>query len=130
MNHPSEDQFLKLWLEVLDDGETRSVREHLQECSECRVRYERICAQTAALGSVRARIEPPAVPVKRTRVYRFSPLLKAAALLVVGFFGGLAAADLVRKPEIHVVPSYLIVSTPPDSVARCPVSDATAAHLP
>jgi hypothetical protein len=126
MTHPSDDQLLELSLQLLDDDETLLLREHLDQCDQCRERFARTLSDTALLGSVRAGVEPPLMPSLRAHRIMFSPILKAAALLVLGFFGGLAAADLVRKPEVNVVPSYLIVSSPPDSVARYPVSDATA----
>jgi hypothetical protein len=126
MIHPSDDKLLELALELFDDAETRSLQEHVSLCAECRARFERIRSNTDLLGSISPVSNAPPMPLWRARRPVLYPLLKAAALLVVGFLGGLAAADLVRKPEVNVVPSYLIVSSPPDSITRCPVSEATA----
>lgn len=128
MNHPTDDTLLRLVLELLDEDESHSVRGHLEMCADCRARYERMRANTDMLGSISPDVEAPSLP-SRTHVVRFHPLLKAAALLAVGFFGGFAASAVTNKPPVNVVPSCLVTSSPPDSIARYPVSDATAQCL-
>jgi hypothetical protein len=126
MNHPSDDTLLQLALELFDDDENAALHGHLDHCADCRAHYEHIRANMQLLGSIAPDVEAPSLPRQKTRVVRFHPLLKAAALLAVGFFGGFAASAFVNEPPVNVVPSYLVTSLPPDSIARYPVSDATA----
>jgi hypothetical protein len=125
MSHPPDDKLLELVLDLLDESEVQTLREHLSECADCQARFARIHSRTEVLGSVSPAGRPPAYPGRRSRPRVLPSILKAAALLLLGFCGGFATGEYVRPESVNVVPSCLAASSPPDSVARYAASDAT-----
>jgi len=127
MSHPHDDKLLELALELLDADASQAVRDHLRVCEECRARFERIERTNALLGGITPSADLPALPVRRARVHAFRPILRAAAVLLLGFVCGYGTSLLVRPEPVTVVPSYFIGTAPADSLARYPASDATQA---
>lgn len=126
MNHPTNDQLLELALDLLDNDRADELRRHFADCQECRARFEKTLEDTELLGSLSVPVKSIPLPVRRARSILLHPLFKAAALMVLGFMGGMAASSAMRAPVINVTPSYLVTATPPDSITRYPVSEATA----
>jgi anti-sigma factor RsiW len=105
MSHPPDDKLLELVLDLLDESEVQTLREHLSECADCQARFARIHSRTEVLGSVSPAGRPPAYPGRRSRPRVLPSILKAAALLLLGFCGGFATGEYVRPESVNVVPS-------------------------
>ncbi len=123
MNHPSDDLLLKAELELLDEPGARELAEHLAQCEPCRARMEKIQNDTRLLGEVRASGTVPPLPKPRAQTGIMYTLLKAAALLIVGFLAGFTASRYSCPPPVTVVQSYLTASTPADTITQFAVCD-------
>jgi anti-sigma factor RsiW len=110
MNHPNGDTLLKYVLGTLDESETEAIRQHLSSCEECRNEERKIDGEVTRLSIVDiplGTVEPPRLP-RKTR--RLVPVLKAAAVLAVGFFIGYATAELSNPVSPIPVQQRLIPS--------------------
>ena len=52
-------------------------------------------------------------------------MLRAAALIAIGFVGGMNGSQWFEREPARVTPAYITRSTPDDSLATFAVSDAT-----
>jgi anti-sigma factor RsiW len=116
MSHPNEDQLLKLVLELLDTDETRQIKEHLAECEPCRQRLEEIQSQTEMIGSIEPEIDREFYPLPATKRVRSVMLLKAAALILIGFLAGYGASQFSQPEPVNVVPQRIQVTSDEGSV--------------
>jgi hypothetical protein len=126
MNHISEDKLLELALEIIeDDAERDAIEKHLQNCSQCSQRLETIRSDIGTIAGVKGPIIPlPAQIYKRKRHISYT-ILRVAALLVFGFAVGYTISNIGHHEQVNVVPSYLNLSPPPDSLIGSGVCDAT-----
>ncbi|MBU0517405.1 hypothetical protein KKA00_11085 [bacterium] len=121
-NHPHDDILLKAVLQLLDTDDLQALNRHLKKCPECTERLSRTQAEVALLGSVEIPAEMPDARLPEARRINFMPLLKAAAILVVGFAGGFAVSELLQQESVCVKAQTLQVSSPviqPDSFISC-----------
>ncbi|RPH93677.1 hypothetical protein EHM69_09620 [candidate division KSB1 bacterium] len=126
MIHYEDDRLLASVLGLLSEDESTEIIEHALVCESCRARLNNIKSEVAVLGGIAPQADLPVFPKRRTRVFAYSAILKIAALLMVGFLGGLATSRIMSPLPINVVPAYANPTPPPDSLAFFAVSDATA----
>ena len=116
MSHPNEDQLLKLVLELLDGDETRHIKEHLAECEPCQRRLEELQHQTEMIGSIEPEIDREFYPLPVIKRFRSVTLLKAAALILIGFLAGYGASQFSQPEPVNVVPQRIQVTSDKGSV--------------
>ena len=129
MSHPNEDQLLKLVLELLDADETRQIEEHLAECEPCRQRLEELQGQTEMIGSIEPEIDRAYYPLPVIKRVRSVTLLKATALILIGFLAGYGASQFSQSEPVNVVPQRIQVTSDEGSVTDftiCESVDLTA----
>jgi hypothetical protein len=123
--HLSDDTLLQCCLNLLEPVEVRLADEHIKVCDSCRKRYEVIQAETLLLGTVRGDAPAPPLPARSYSSVFMRTLLRAAALLLLGFLTGFGTSRWTTREPINVVPSYLLTQPPADSVAAIAAEDAT-----
>jgi anti-sigma factor RsiW len=116
MNHPNEDQLMKLALELLDTDETRQIEEHLAECEQCQQQLKELRRQTDMIGSIEPEIDREYYPLPVIKRFRSVTLLKAAALIIIGFLAGYGASQLSQPEPVNVVPQRIQVTSDEGSV--------------
>jgi hypothetical protein len=113
MNHPDEDTLLKFVLEVLDASEARDLKSHVDACASCRRTCNTLERQVRQMGAVSFPVETPDLPLPQApRRSSAMFILRAAAVLIVGFILGYATA-LIREPDMRVVISQQFRPTAP-----------------
>ena len=126
MNHISEDKLLELALEIIEnDAERKAIEKHMQNCSQCSRRLEIIRGDIDTIAGVKGPIIPLPAQFPRQRWHIGYTILRIAALLVFGFAAGYAISNLAHREPANVVPSYLNLSPPADSLIGSGVCDAT-----
>lgn len=108
MNHIAEDTLLKSALKLLENGEEARVQMHLSQCDECRNRYFEMKQENEVIGSVDPQVEMEAPPMPMAKRITFVPLLKAAAILAIGFLTGYLVNEWTRPCPVNVVPQNLM----------------------
>lgn len=116
--HISEDTLLKFQLELLEGPDERRVREHLSGCEKCSRRLEDLQKQTDIIKSFELDIGETVYPLPRGRRVTFMPLLKAAAVLAIGFLAGYLTSELTRPHPVDVVGQTLIPKAQVTSISR------------
>ncbi len=115
MNHISDDQVLAFVLGTLDEKERAQVAEHVTVCNDCAARVEEARREVNALGGVQTVIPVPEIPLPVNRGTVWREIVKAAAVLLVGFAIGWAVTSQ-RAPEVVTVVPYAVnASAPVDS---------------
>jgi hypothetical protein len=126
MTHKTEDQLLAYALEVTASDEERDdITAHLEACSECRERLESLEKDIELIGAVRPRRQALSMPQSSPRQTVGLAILRAAALIVVGFLVGLGTSSWADREPVFLSPTYLVLSPPTDSLPSHTVSDAT-----
>ncbi len=126
MIHFNEDKLLEYALETsTDHAERAEIAEHLAICPECSTMLEVIRKDIEIIGSVRP-LQPvlriPGLRAQSNFTYR---ALRIAALIVFGIAVGLGVSKWVYRQPAKVLPAYITLSPPPDSVNSYVVADAT-----
>ncbi|MCP4583003.1 MAG: hypothetical protein GY839_15450 [candidate division Zixibacteria bacterium] len=125
MNHINEDKLLELALEIsAGESERVEIETHVKNCPECREQLKAIQKDIEVIGSVRGHIALPKPAIHRKRPLTRA-ILKVAALFLFGFLTGLGISSWTNREPISVIPSYLKLSPPADSLTGRVVSDAT-----
>jgi len=124
MSHPNDDTLLQSVLEILDIAEEENLREHLLLCPECRKRLQKMKQDTEPLAGIRAASASPALPQRKGRSQIMYTVLKAAALVLIGFLAGFSASNLTCPQSVNVIPAYLNPSSPADTVTQYAVCEA------
>jgi len=122
MIHFNEDLLMKYTLELLDDNEKSTIREHITTCVQCRKRYESIKSDIELIGSIETGVKPEIIPFPRKRLKIARQWIKAAAVLIIGFFIGYLTANFAHPVKVHVVKQNLIPKTilyPSESFRTC-----------
>jgi len=126
MKHYDEDTLLKQALGLLDLEERQRLDAHLNECESCRRGYRDLQEQIGVLGSVQVEKRWEAPPLPKTKFVSLNPLLRAAAILILGFAIGYFTSELSRPPAVNVVPqqfAYQAAQPPMGSAVLCEVID-------
>jgi len=119
MMHPDEDTLLKYALEVLEGSEVEDVKRHLEVCDACRDQFHTIHEQLGRMKTVSFPVETPDLPLPSTARRRtMSTVLRAAAVLLVGFILGYGTALLSEPQSSIVVSQQFRPKTPQVSVTR------------
>lgn len=104
MTHPEADHLLGFVLDTLDTAEARRVTDHLSACPECRRAVERLRREVDTIASaVRSDPEGLVLPLPAPERPIGSALVRAAAVLVLGFLLGYASAVVSRQETPPVV---------------------------
>lgn len=122
MEHYNDDTLLKSVLHLLDKGEETDVRDHLSRCAKCSRRLDILKAETEVIGSFVPHVAQNVPPLPQAKRISFAPLLKVAAILVVGFLAGYLTSEWTRPDPISVVPQNLATkghSTPNTDFTTC-----------
>ena len=117
MNHIDNDTLLKFVLELLDDQENKRIQEHLSQCERCRATLENTQRQIDIIGSIDPEIDALHYPLPRAQHISFLPVLKAAALVLIGFVVGVGTANLHQPEQVNVVPQHIELSSPQSPAA-------------
>ena len=117
MNHLDIDTLLKFALELVEHQESQQIQEHLSQCDRCRAELDKIRYQTNIIGSVDPEIDPPRYPLPKAQRISFLPVIKAAALVLLGFAVGVGTANLSQPEQVNVVPQRIELSSPQSSAA-------------
>jgi anti-sigma factor RsiW len=112
MKHPDEDTMLKSVLGILEEPEERQLQEHVKECPECQARLEKLLNDTKIIGSLELDIISPTIPLPKPMRINWMPLLRAAALLLIGFMVGFGSSNLSHREAVNVIPQRLQVASP------------------
>ena len=112
MNHIDEDVLMKMALQLLEESEEATLREHLSSCEDCKARLARIQQDMELIGSLEPRIEKPLIPLPKSRGFRIPAWFKVAALLVIGFVSGYGVSQLSDGQVVCIFP-YHVRSSPP-----------------
>lgn len=130
--HPDEDVLLKFVLQTLDDDEQRIIESHLRECAECRSAVDRIRRETDLIASFDPETELPAFSCPKPRSRTTVVLLRAAALLLIGFLAGYTTSFLSGREYQNIIP-YRVQSTrdsrPLDQFTTCESIDINIGRI-
>jgi anti-sigma factor RsiW len=111
--HVTEDDLLKFALETCDDAEAREIREHLASCDTCRERLEALRSDIATIAGVRPEVERISLPSRSRHPSPWRAFVRMAAVLLIGFVGGLAVSHWAcRCPVTVVPPPYSAIAAP------------------
>ncbi len=99
--HLSDDSLMQYALDLLDDDDREAVAAHLAGCEQCRTRLEIVRGDIAAIEQVEVTIPSPPLsfPVQR-RTNAWAVLVRAVALILVGFVTGWYLSSQVRNTEV------------------------------
>lgn len=119
MSHIDPDTLTAYALDVLDETNCRTVRDHLAVCAECTASLSAAKADTDRLGSVRLPVIPLRPPPLRVRKRMPAPWMRAAAILAIGFLAGFLTAEALKHdPVIVVHQEFRPAAVPPTEAAR------------
>jgi len=118
MKHLEEDMLLKLVLGVLEEREERELQAHLALCQECQVKREKMVKDTEIIGSMKLDTGSLKIPMPKPTRISFMPLLRAAALLLIGFMVGFGSSNLSHREAVNVIPQRLQVASPTGNVVQ------------
>ncbi|MFH1374177.1 MAG: hypothetical protein ABII79_10305 [bacterium] len=124
--HISEDKLIEYALEIVDvDNERAEIEEHLETCQLCRSRLREVRSDIDTISSIRLDRPVAATPSSTTWHDAVYPLLRVAALIVIGLVAGFGTSLWFEDKPARVVSQYVTLSSPADSVSRYAASDAT-----
>jgi hypothetical protein len=110
--HVTEDDLLKFALETCDDAEARAIREHLASCDTCRESLESLRSDIATIAGVRPEVERISLPARPRHPSSWRAVVRMAAVLLIGFVGGLAVSHWACRCPVTVVPPYSAIVAP------------------
>jgi len=112
MNHSTEDQLIGYALQTLSEEELVKVRAHLSECPTCAERLDRVKSEMDLLGSLSVETPVVEIPLPKRSRSPFPALLRAAALLLIGYAIGYGTSFYTRSDCVNVVPFQAQVGVP------------------
>ncbi len=129
--HVTEDDLLKFALETCDDAEAQAIGEHVAACDECRERLALLRRDIAIIAGVQPEAERIPLPFRSYRPSVWRAAMRMAAVLLVGFVGGLAVSRWVCRCPVTVVPQYgasaaRAIAASPQAVTPAPPVDLAA----
>lgn len=106
MKHFDENTILKYLLEVLDENDSQSVKNHLSECDICLSILNDLKKQNELITSYNPKIENVYVPINKKNNY---PVwLKRAAILIIDFLLGYYTSTLLQPEQITIVEQFSV----------------------
>jgi len=111
MIHINEDLLMKYELKLLDDKEENIIREHITTCDQCRKRFESIKSDIELIGSIEPDVIPELIPFPKKKLKISRQWIKAAAILIIGFFIGYLTANFAHPVKVNVVKQNLITKS-------------------
>lgn len=111
MRHFNEETIIKYSLEILDDDESKKVREHLNECEVCLATLKSIAKQNKLITGYNPQIESIFIPVSKLKSNNLT-WLKRAAIIIVGFVLGYAVSIIFQPEKVVVVEQFSISKSP------------------
>jgi hypothetical protein len=133
MKHPDDDTLLKSALGLLDEQEEAALQSHISQCDDCRERINRIKNDTDVIGSLELDIGTPEIPLPTPHHIAYMSLLKAVALILVGFAVGYGTSTLSHRESVNVIPQQLQTSSPVGTAVQyssCEPVDLNISHTP
>ena len=125
MNHITEDNLLAYALETDNGDDHRDIENHLQSCPQCRKRLAKVRSDIDKIAGIGTPpLDKPAV-IPPGRQSDLRPLLRAAAVLVIGMAIGYSAALWTQSEPVTVRPQYMSPAAAHDSIAQYAISDVT-----
>jgi len=124
--HINEDKLLEYALKIVEDDEERmEIERHLKACQSCRSELKRALRDIDIISNIQLNHPVAATSTAQRKRSMLYPLFRAAALIIFGVAMGFGASSawLVDKPT-RVVPQYITLSSPADSISQYPVPDA------
>lgn len=131
MIHFDDDLLMKYALELLDDKEESTIREHFTKCDQCRKQHESIKSHIELIGSIEPDLKPEIIPLPKKKLKIPGQWIKAAAILIIGFFIGYLTAIFAHPVKVNVVKQNLITKTilyPSESFRTCEKVDLDAKY--
>ena len=122
MIHFNEDLLMKYALELLDHKEENKIHEHITTCDECMKRYESIKGDIELIRGIEPAVKPEIFPLPGKKLKFAGQWIKAAAILIIGFFIGFLTANFTHPVRVNVVKQNLITKTilyPIESFSTC-----------
>lgn len=104
MKHLNEDTLLKLALDLLEGEEKAQALSHLTECGNCREAFAKLKSEAGRLGDFEPELPEARYPLPRTKSAGKLWLLRAAALLLIGFAGGVGVSNYFQEDCVNVFP--------------------------
>lgn len=102
MCHFDKDTLYKYALDLLDDSDSKFIREHLKECELCEQKYNEIKDELDVISSYNPelKIDIPQLPKQGNsgRIW-----LKRAAVLFIGFLLGYSTSTLMQPDKVEIV---------------------------
>ncbi len=124
-SHYEEDILLGHLLETLDPEQDTAVEQHLKHCSQCSASLAAIEADLVALKGLNIPVYAPSIPYPGRVSGELKMLLRAAALIVLGFGLGTMSQLLNKSRNItlySVAASHPTLSLQVDNPSTC-ISD-------
>jgi predicted anti-sigma-YlaC factor YlaD len=131
MIHIDEDLLLKYALQLLEDKEQTKIQEHLIKCDQCKKHYESIKSDIELIGSIELDVEQEVIPLPKKKLKITKQWIRAAAILIIGFFIGYITANLAHPVKVEVVKQKLLTKTilyPIESFRTCEQVDLDAKY--
>lgn len=126
MKHIDGDKLLEYALETVSEvGERKEIERHLDDCPECRSQLKAIRDDLEFIGSLKPSLTEPKPEVSPRRKKYLYGIIRAAALIIFGFFIGLAVSGGSEPEDVYVTPCYVQLTPPADSLEGFAESDAT-----
>jgi hypothetical protein len=126
MDHINEDKLLEFVLETLvNEAERAEIEGHLRSCPDCREKLAGLNGDIEAIGGIKGRFEMAEIYYPRKERLIGYAFLKAAALLILGFIGGLVVSGELHHEPVSISASYMKLSPPADSILGYTACDAT-----
>ncbi len=124
--HINEDRLLEYGLKIVDDDdESMEIERHLEACQSCRSSLKRVLSDIDVISSIHPE-RPVTETATSTRIRKaLLPLLRTAAVIVISLATGFGASAWLADKPARVVPQYVSLSSPVDTIGRYPVADAT-----
>jgi hypothetical protein len=110
MKHPDDDTLLKSVLGIMDEQEKAALESHISQCEDCRERIDGIKKSTDIIGGLVLDTGVSDIRLPADHRVAFKSLLKAAALILIGFAIGYGTSILAHRESVNVIPQQLQAS--------------------
>ena len=112
MKHPDHDTLLKSVLRLLDEQEEEALQDHISQCENCQERIGKIKKDIEIIGSLEPDTGIIDIPLPGPHRNAYIPILKAAALILIGFAIGYGTSILSHGGSVNVIPQQLQTTAP------------------
>lgn len=107
--HVTEDDLLKFALETCDNAEAQVISEHVAACDACRERLAHLRGDIAIVAGVRPEVKSIPLPFRSHRPSVWRAVARMAAVLLIGFVGGVAVSRWMCRCPVTVVPQNSLI---------------------